>query len=75
MTGLQIQAHRLERGMTQTAFWGKVGTSQTCGSRYEDGRPIPRPIKTLLDLVYFLPTTEAVEKLTETAFYCIYIIM
>ncbi|MFZ5556359.1 MAG: helix-turn-helix domain-containing protein [Pseudomonadota bacterium] len=42
--------HRL--GMSQTEFWGRIGVTQSGGSRYENGRPMPRPVQALLRLVH-----------------------
>lgn len=43
---------RKKSGLNQTMFWGKLGISQSAGSRYESGRNIPAPVQTLMDLVY-----------------------
>ncbi|TXF11646.1 helix-turn-helix domain-containing protein [Pelomicrobium methylotrophicum] len=43
---------RLRLGMSQTEFWGKIGVTQSGGSRYESGRPMPRPVRELLRLVH-----------------------
>lgn len=61
--GPQITAKRWVLGMTQDRFWGVIGVSQACGSRYESGRGIPEPVKILLDLVYFQSKEEAAEML------------
>lgn len=37
--------------LNQTDFWSLVRVSQSCGSRYEQGRPIPPSAKLLLQLV------------------------
>lgn len=42
--------HRL--GLSQTEFWGRIGVTQSGGSRYENGRPMPRPVQALLRLVH-----------------------
>lgn len=42
--------HRL--GLSQTEFWGRIGVTQSGGSRYENGRPMPRPVQALLQLVH-----------------------
>ena len=38
--------------MTQEDFWGRIGISQSGGSRYERGRSIPEPVRILLALAY-----------------------
>ncbi len=43
---------RQRLGMSQTEFWGKIGVTQSGGSRYESGRPMPRPVRELLRLVH-----------------------
>ena len=39
-------------GMNQQDFWGRVGVTQSGGSRYESGRDIPESTQALLALVY-----------------------
>jgi DNA-binding transcriptional regulator YiaG len=43
---------RKELGMNQTNFWSRVSVTQSAGSRYESGRTVPSPVKTLLTLTY-----------------------
>lgn len=43
---------RQRLGMSQTEFWGRIGVTQSGGSRYENGRPMPRPVQALLHLVH-----------------------
>ena len=38
--------------INQRSFWGQVGVTQSGGSRYEQGRPLPAPVAQLLDTVY-----------------------
>jgi predicted transcriptional regulator len=38
--------------MNQKDFWLKVGVTQSGGSRYENGRNMPRPVSELLRIVY-----------------------
>lgn len=45
-----IPAYREEHGLTQIEFWSRIGVSQSCGSRYERGRHIPKPIRRLLHI-------------------------
>lgn len=51
----EIPAYRDKHRMTQSDFWLRVGVSQSCGSRYERGRHIPRPIRQLLHIAYATP--------------------
>jgi len=50
-----IPAYREKHGLTQIEFWSRVGVSQSCGSRYEHGRHIPKPIRRLLHIAYAPP--------------------
>lgn len=43
-----LEAYRLSRGETQTEFWSRFGVSQSGGSRYETGRPVPMPTAMLV---------------------------
>lgn len=43
-----VQEMRKSSGLNQTAFWTKYGVTQSGGSRYENGRSIPKPVKVLL---------------------------
>lgn len=49
MSPVQI---RKRLGLSQTEFWGRVGISQTAGSRYEGGRNVPEPVAKLISLAY-----------------------
>jgi len=42
--------HRL--GLNQHEFWGKLGVTQSGGSRYESGRNMPRPVRELFRIVH-----------------------
>lgn len=48
---------RKKLGMNQMDFWGKIGVTQSGGSRYESGRNIPKPTIIALHVVY-TPSTE-----------------
>ena len=48
ITGLEALEIRWKLGMNQTDFWSPFGVTQSCGSRYESGRNIPRPVQILL---------------------------
>ena len=39
-------------GMNQTEFWSRVAVEQSVGSRYEGGRPLPPPVRLLLELAF-----------------------
>src|SRR3954464_9666883 len=43
---------RLRLNLTQQEFWGKIGVTQSSGSRYESGRSMPKPVRELLRLVH-----------------------
>jgi hypothetical protein len=38
--------------MNQTEFWSPLGVTQSGGSRYENGRPMPLALWTLLEMTY-----------------------
>ena len=38
--------------MSQTEFWNAVNVSQSGGSRYEAGRPVPDQVLILIELIY-----------------------
>jgi transcriptional regulator with XRE-family HTH domain len=43
---------RLKLGLNQQEFWGRIGVTQSGGSRYESGRRMPKPVRELLRLVH-----------------------
>jgi transcriptional regulator with XRE-family HTH domain len=45
-------AVRHATGLNQSEFWGRLGVTQSGGSRYERGRPCPAPVCLLLDVAY-----------------------
>jgi DNA-binding transcriptional regulator YiaG len=49
---LDVREIRQKLGYNQSVFWGKVGVTQSGGSRYESGRKIPRSVSELLRLVH-----------------------
>lgn len=51
-TGAQALAKRQALGLNQSAFWGRVMTTQSGGSRYEGGRSIPKATQALLCIAY-----------------------
>jgi transcriptional regulator with XRE-family HTH domain len=52
MTGEQIRQLRLDKGVNQSDFWGKLGVTQSAGSRYESDRQLPKPTAALFRLVH-----------------------
>ena len=43
---------RRRLGMNQQEFWGRIGVTQSGGSRYESGRNMPKPVQELLRVVH-----------------------
>ena len=43
---------RVRLGLNQSEFWGRIEVTQSGGSRYENGRPMPRPVRKLLGIIY-----------------------
>ncbi len=43
-----VVAARRASGLNQSEFWSRFGVTQSGGSRYESGRNIPKPLKTLM---------------------------
>ena len=43
---------RKSLGLKQADFWGRIEVTQSGGSRYENGRPMPRVVRKLLGIVY-----------------------
>ena len=52
ITGPMARDLRKQRGMTQKQFWNPVGVQQSVGTRYEQGAPMPEPVRILLASVY-----------------------
>lgn len=49
---IDARALRIKTGLNQSKFWTPLGVTQSCGSRYESGRPIPEPVRKLLVIGY-----------------------
>ena len=49
---IHLTAFRKDLGLNQHDFWTALGVTQSGGSRYENGRKIPKSVATLLELVY-----------------------
>lgn len=47
-----IHARRKKLGLTQEQFWKPVGVTQSGGSRFENGRDIPKHVQMLVELRY-----------------------
>lgn len=45
-------ALRRNMGLNQNDFWAALGVTQSGGSRYENGRAMPKPVAALLELVH-----------------------
>jgi DNA-binding transcriptional regulator YiaG len=54
ITGEQCAKLRARFKINQADFWNTVGVTQSGGSRYEGGRPIPKPTQVALALVFGL---------------------
>lgn len=49
---LDLVALRKKRGLNQSDFWSQIGVTQSGGSRYENGRNMPKPVRSLVELVH-----------------------
>jgi transcriptional regulator with XRE-family HTH domain len=49
---IDILSIRQKLGLSQQQFWARLGVTQSGGSRYENGRRMPRPVQQLVRLVY-----------------------
>lgn len=52
VTGAVALKLRTRLNQNQAVFWNRLGVTQSGGSRYEGGRPIPKPVKILFYLTY-----------------------
>ncbi|WP_412479877.1 helix-turn-helix domain-containing protein [Azonexus sp. IMCC34839] len=62
-----IQA-RKSSGLNQSDFWGRIGVTQSGGSRYESGRAMPKPTQMLFQLVYQMDEKSAFAELEKLRF-------
>lgn len=46
------RALRTRMNLNQTEFWNRIGVTQSAGSRYENGRVVPKPVAALAHLAY-----------------------
>jgi len=51
-TPQELTALRHSLDINQRSFWARLGVTQSGGSRYEQGRPLPASVAQLLDTVY-----------------------
>lgn len=47
---LTPEEHRLAMRLSQSHYWSLFGCTQSGGSRFENGRPVPMPVAMLLAL-------------------------
>lgn len=57
-TNSDLLALRKKSGLNQSEFWGPLGVTQSGGSRYENGRVPPKPVRMLILLRYLNGTLE-----------------
>lgn len=60
-----VKALRQRSKKNQIDFWQGVGVTQSGGSRYENGRRVPKPTRTLVDLAYGKSHHEALKALAK----------
>ena len=50
----KVNALKLRKnlGLSQAEFWSRIEVTQSGGSRYENGRTMPGPVRKLLGIVY-----------------------
>jgi transcriptional regulator with XRE-family HTH domain len=48
VTGAVARRLREQADLSQKAFWGPIGITQSAGCRYENGQRLPRPIRILV---------------------------
>lgn len=49
---MNLERTRRSLRLSQEEFWGRIGITQSGGSRYEAGREIPEPVRLLLTIAY-----------------------
>ena len=49
---------RKQEGQNQRQYWGRVGVTQSGGSRFESGRNVPNPVRMLIALATGKATIE-----------------
>lgn len=58
-TATELKAIRKKIGLNQAEFWGRLGITQSGGSRYESGRDVPEPVQILLNIALERPASSA----------------
>lgn len=58
-TAGELKATRKKIGLNQAEFWGRLGITQSGGSRYESGREVPEPVQILLNIALANPAASA----------------
>ena len=49
---MNLERLRKQAKLSQEEFWGRIGITQSGGSRYEAGRTVPEPVRLLLIIAY-----------------------
>lgn len=52
LTSNRIVSLRKGMGLNQAVFWGRIGVTQSGGSRYETGRRMPKTVRMLIEIAY-----------------------
>ena len=52
ISGEDARNLRLRLRLNQSHFWGRIGVTQSGGSRYESGRAMPDQVAMLLHIAY-----------------------
>lgn len=50
--GVAARCLREKAGLSQKDFWTPFGLTQSGGCRYENGSPLPKPVRTIIFLTY-----------------------
>ena len=49
---MDVKQIRAKAQLNQSQFWSRVGATQSAGSRYENGRTIPKSVQSLIMIAY-----------------------
>ena len=52
VTGEELRKLRKKLGLNQHDFYSRLSVTQSGGSRYESGRPVPGPVSLLIPIVF-----------------------
>ncbi len=65
VTPADLRRYRELSNLSQTAFWGAIGVSQSSGHNYENGAAMPPPVERLVRVHYFagIPTNASHDEL------------